>query len=69
MPRKTDSEVRNATRDDRLLTVDQVAERLSVSIRMVHRLAASGCLAKVKIGRSTRFRLTEVEMLSQKGAT
>ena len=69
MTRKTDLEAGKATGSDRLLTVDQVAERLSVSIRMVHRLAASGCLARVKLGRSTRFRLTDVETLIQEGAT
>jgi excisionase family DNA binding protein len=55
------------TRDERrlppgLLTVNQVAEVLAVSIRQVWRLNATGRLpAPVRLGRSVRWRSAELE--------
>ncbi len=46
-----------------LLTVDAVADRLAVSPATVYRLVASGRLAKLRIGGSTRFRAPDVERL------
>jgi excisionase family DNA binding protein len=38
----------------RLLTIRDVAERLQVSPRTIHRLVASGGLAVIRIGRAVR---------------
>lgn len=59
--------MRTQDQDDRLLTAQQVAERLSVSPRMVWALAAEGRLRRVKLGpRCTRFPLSAVnELISQ----
>ena len=40
----------------RLLTVRDVAERLQMSSRTIHRLVANGDLTVVRIGRSVRIR-------------
>lgn len=45
---------------DRLLTVKVVADRLSLSQRSVCRLSIAGILPHVKIGRSVRFRESDV---------
>ena len=50
-----------------LLTCDEVAVALHVSRRTVAKLAASGDLPRVKIGRSARFRPRDVEALIDKG--
>ena len=45
-----------------LLRIPQVAERVGVSARSIHRLIASGELRAVKIGqRSTRIRTEDLE--------
>lgn len=49
--------------EPQLLTVQQVADRLAVSCRTVHRLVASGALIKRSIGGSTRFRGEDVSEL------
>jgi excisionase family DNA binding protein len=41
--------------DKLLLTVDEAAHALSLSVRTVHKLVASGALATVRIGRCVRF--------------
>jgi len=48
---------------DDLLTADKVAALLSVSVRTVRRYADSGRLSPVRIGRSVRYRLPDVERL------
>lgn len=65
------AESTTATRnpDDRLLKVSEAAGLLSVSVRMVHRLVATGDLNKIKLGKAARFRLSDIEALMQKGAT
>ena len=46
---------------DRLLvTKEEAAERLGVSVRTIERLAASGRLPKVHVERSARFRVTDL---------
>jgi excisionase family DNA binding protein len=45
----------------RLLTLDEAAAALRISVRTVHRLVASGQLRPTKIGRRTLFRESEVE--------
>jgi len=38
----------------KMLTVNEAAEKMSVSTKTVYRLMGNGILSKVKIGRSTR---------------
>ena len=45
----------------RLLTTEQAAEVLAVSVRTVKNLFSEGALAYVKIGRATRVDLSDVE--------
>lgn len=54
---------------DRLLNAREIADVLNVSVRMIYRLTTTGDLAKVKLGKAARFRLSDVEALVQKGAT
>lgn len=49
----------------KLLTADEVAGILSVSVRTVRRYAASADLPYVKVGRSVRFRLRDVENFTE----
>ena len=57
---------RNPTQD-RLLTVREVADLLGVSVRLVNRFLATGKLDRVKLGRATRVRLTDVTQLMREG--
>ena len=52
---------------DRLLTVRQAAELLSFKPRTLYKMAAEGRLPVVKIGRSSRFRLSAIEALIRGG--
>ena len=52
---------------DRLLTVPEVAELLSISVRLVNRLFATHQLPRVKIGRAARARLSDVERIMAEG--
>jgi excisionase family DNA binding protein len=45
----------------RLLTVDQTAEYLNITPRMVRKLAFESHLAKTKIGRAVRFDIRELD--------
>lgn len=54
--------------NDRLLKAAEAAELLGVSVRMVHRLVATGDLQKIKLGKAARFRLSDVQALMQRGA-
>ena len=54
--------------EERLLTVQEAAERLRVSVRFVNQRFATGVLARVKLGRATRVRMSDVAKLMQKGA-
>ena len=47
--------------DRLLLTKHEAAERLSVSVRTVERLASTGRLPQVHVERSARFRVTDLE--------
>ncbi len=53
---------------DRLLRVDEAAAILGISERQVRRLAATGDLDRVKLGRATRVRLSDVHRLIERGA-
>jgi excisionase family DNA binding protein len=46
---------------DRLLTVEQAAERLGVSVRFVRRLVAERRIAYVKLGRHVRIAAADLE--------
>lgn len=50
-----------------LLTVQEVAERLAVSLATVRRLTRAGELTKVVIGGSIRFEPLDVEALIERG--
>lgn len=45
----------------KLLTLDEAADAMRVSVRTVHRLVASGQLRPTRIGRRTLFRESEIE--------
>ena len=66
---RTESTAVTLNPNDRLLKASEAAELLGLSVRMIHRLVATSDLAKVKIGKAARFRLSDVEALMQKGAT
>lgn len=44
-----------------LLTSEQTAQYLQVSLRTVKNLMSDGCLAYIKIGRATRINLKDIE--------
>ena len=46
---------------DKLLAIDEVAERLNVSVSTVRRLVRDGALPAYRVGGLLRFRLPEVE--------
>ena len=46
---------------DRLLTVEQAAERLGTSVRFVRRLVAERRIAYVKIGRHVRIATRDLD--------
>jgi excisionase family DNA binding protein len=51
----SDQSMTVVSQDDELLTVQQVAAWLKVEPRYVYRLASSGCLLRVYIGRYVRI--------------
>ena len=53
---------------DRLVTVADVQTITSLSARKIFAMAATGELERVKIGRATRFRLSDVNRLLVEGA-
>lgn len=50
-----------------LVTVNDAAQRLAISPRSVWKLIAAGSLAVVRIGRSTRVRLADLERFAAEG--
>ncbi len=55
------------TESDRLLRPQEAADVLGISLRMLWRLRATDKLPVVKIGRSTRFRLSHLQRLVAEG--
>ena len=53
--------------DDRLLTVNEVAEVMRVSNMTIYRLIKAGELAAVRVGRSYRIRQGDVDTYLAKG--
>ena len=52
---------------DRMLNIDQVAERLGTSPRFVRRLVAERRIAFNKVGRHVRFNTVDIESFIQAG--
>ena len=69
MRAKAESTAATINPNDRLLKATEAAELLGLSVRMVHRLVATGDLPKVKLGKAARFRLSDIEVLMEEGAT
>lgn len=57
-----------ATIEERLLTVKEAAELLRVSVRFVNQRLSTGVLERVKLGRATRVRLSDVLRVTREGA-
>lgn len=53
--------------NDKLLTTEQVASSWSVCPKTVRRFAKRGVLPEVKIGRSIRYRLSDVQRIFTTG--
>ncbi|MBA2679551.1 MAG: helix-turn-helix domain-containing protein [Ktedonobacteraceae bacterium] len=51
-----------------MLTLPQVAQALSLSLRFVNTLVLSGKLRSVKFGRSRRIRLTDLQAFVERQA-
>jgi excisionase family DNA binding protein len=58
---------RGAPKLDRLLTVEQAADRLGVSVRFVRRLVAERRIAYVKVGRHVRIAAGDLDAFIQAG--
>jgi excisionase family DNA binding protein len=58
---------RGAPKLDRLLTVEQAAERLGVSVRFVRRLVFERGIAYVKVGRHVRIAAGDLDAFIQAG--
>ena len=54
---------RTAADTDDLLTAEDVAARLAVSVRSVRRYTERGVLAPIQLGRAVRYRAADVERL------
>lgn len=52
---------------DALLTKQQVASLLQVSVRTLDRLRSTGALRAVRVRGAVRFRAADIERLVQKG--
>jgi len=52
---------------DKLLTFEDLTEVLSVSRRTAIRLRDNGSIPAVKIGRSVRFRLSDIQAFIERG--
>ena len=63
----TSSPVMPENTQDRLLALHDVAAQLSCSPALVRRLGARGVLPRVKIGRLTRYRASDVARLVAQG--
>ena len=59
--------MKTAEPKDRLLRKEDVVNRLSLSLRSVDRLVASGKLEKVYVMGAVRFRESDVQALIEKG--
>ena len=53
--------------DDRLLGARDAAAILGISTRQIWTLRATGALPAIRIGRSTRFRMSDLQRLVKEG--
>ena len=53
--------------NERLLTYEDFAETLGISLRTAIRLRDSGAIRSVKLGRLVRFKQSEVEAFIERG--
>ena len=65
--RRRENEMEKTETKDRLLKKEDVVNRLSLCVRTVDRMAASGELEKVKIRGAVRFRESDIVALIEKG--
>ena len=65
--RRRENEMYSIEQQDKLLRKSDVVNRLSLSLRSVDRLVASGKLEKVKVRGSIRFRESDIVALIEKG--
>lgn len=56
-------QIKAAARADKLLTVEEAAQMLSVSKMTLYRWDQNGILKKVEIGGKRRYRLSDIEKL------
>ena len=56
-----------STIEDRLLTVKEAAAILRVSVRFVNQRFSTGVLERVKLGRATRIRLSDITQVMREG--
>ena len=56
-----------STIEDRLLTVKEAAALLRVSVRFVNQRFSTGVLERVKLGRATRIRLSDITQVMREG--
>ena len=56
-----------STIEDRLLTVKEAAAILRVSVRFVNQRFSTGVLERVKLGRATRIRLSDITQAMREG--
>ncbi len=64
----TDAKQADTTLIVLMLTLPQVAQALSLSLRFVNTLVLSGKLRSVKFGRSRRIRLTDLQAFVERQA-
>jgi excisionase family DNA binding protein len=50
-----------------LLTAEEACTRLKVHLQTLYRWSARGLIPRVKLGRSVRFRLEDIEMIEKNG--
>lgn len=55
----------NAPAIEPLLTIDEVCEALSICEATLHKLRRAGEIKSLKIGKSRRFRLQDVELFKE----
>jgi hypothetical protein len=59
--------MRDGLPEDQLLDLPEAVSRLRVSPRTVERLGQQGILTRVKVGGSTRYRLSQIQQIIREG--
>ena len=60
---------RDAIPGERLVCIPEASERLAVSERTVWKLLKEGSLTRVRLGRATRIRWSELERVMRQGVS